>query len=286
MVAGPVELPRLGARSADTHAHLDMLDDPAGALERAALAGTMFVVTVDDPTEDPGGSLGDLRNWSDECLARLVHWDIPHPEAPEVRVIVGVHPHNAKSYTPDVRRIMVEQAGHPAVTGIGETGLDFHYDHSSREDQARAFRDHIALAHELGLPAAVHLREAHDEGFAILEEVGLPAAGCVLHCFTEGPETARRFLDLGCHLSFAGPLTFRRADAIREALAVTPLDRVLFETDCPFMAPEPYRGRANEPAWVTLTVAAAAEVKGIPAAVLSLAALENAKRLFGGAAGG
>ncbi|TLM72837.1 MAG: TatD family deoxyribonuclease [Actinobacteria bacterium] len=282
MSPGNVDLPVIGARSADTHAHLDMLDDPAGALERAALAGTTFVVTVVDPTENAGASLDSVQAWADEANARLVNWAIPDSVPPEVRVIVGVHPHNSRHYDESVRALITEFAALPVVTGIGEIGLDFHYDHSPRADQVSAFSAQLELARQFDLPAVVHLREAHEEGIALMREVGLPDAGCVLHCFTGGPALVAPFLELGCHISFAGPLTFRRAADVREALLAVPLDRVLFETDCPFMAPEPLRGRTNEPAWVTLTITKAAEVRGEPAEVVSLAALENARRLFGG----
>jgi TatD DNase family protein len=170
------------------------------------------------------------------------------------------------------------------VIAWGEIGLDYHYDHSPRGDQRRAFRSQLQLAKRLGLPAVVHLRDAHDEGYAILEEEGLPDAGCVVHCFTDGPELAKRFLDLGCHISFAGPVTFGKADQIREAARLVPLDRLLVETDCPFMAPAPYRGRTNEPAWAVLNAVRIAEVKGMGATELAASLYSNAKRLFGGVA--
>lgn len=285
MPIGPVQLPRLGAQSPDTHAHLDMLDDPAGALERATMAGTMFIVTVDDPTEAPGGSLEDVGKWCEECQERLDHWEIPHGETPEVRVIVGTHPHNAKDHSDKTMDIIRQLADDPLVVGVGEMGLDFFHDHSPRDRQREVFREQLALAHELKMPAVVHLRDAHDEGYEILSDIGVPEAGCVIHCFTEGPETAERFLELGCMLSFAGPLTFRKNDELRAALDLVPLDRLLFETDCPFMPPEPYRGRTNEPGWVTLTIERAATVKGLPTEVVSLSALENARRVFGGQSG-
>jgi TatD DNase family protein len=168
------------------------------------------------------------------------------------------------------------------VVGLGELGLDFHYDHSPRDAQRDAFRRQLALAHELGLPVTVHLREAHEEGLAILAECGVPEAGCIIHCFTEGPGTATRFLELSpavC-LSFAGPVTFAKAQQIRDALAVVPLDRMLGETDSPFLAPAPYRGEANEPAFVVLNVARIAEVLCLSTARVAEATYENARRVF------
>jgi TatD DNase family protein len=278
----PVELPEIGSPVADTHAHLGMLDDPAGALERAAMANVSYVVTVVDAMEAPEGTFNNVQGWIDEAAHRLADWDIPDASPPQLRLLLGTHPHNAKDYAEEVEALILELAADPRVAGIGEIGLDYHYDHSPRGDQRRAFRAQLALAKRLELPVSVHLREARDEGFAILEEVGPPERGCVLHCFGEGPDVLERFLALGCHISFAGPITFAKNDEVREAVKVVPADRILFETDCPFLAPAPYRGRTNEPAWVTLILARAAEVRGVPAAELAAASLANARRLFGG----
>jgi TatD DNase family protein len=276
-----VEVPRLGAQTADTHAHLDMLDDPAGALERAAVAGVMFIATVADVTEAPLGTFDAFGTWMTEAQERMDLWGVPHPETPEMRIIVGVHPHNAKGYTPEVADTLRQLASDPRVGAIGETGLDFHYDHSPRDHQRRAFEAQLAMAHDLGLPVVVHIREAHEEGIAILRDVGVPKAGCIIHCFTEGPKTAELFLEMGCHLSFAGPVTFPRADILLQAVEVVPLDRLLAETDCPFMTPVPQRGRSNEPAWVTFTVQKLAEVKGLPSEEVAAAILTNARRVLG-----
>jgi len=276
-----VEVPKLGAQTADTHAHLDMLDDPAGALERAAVAGVMYIATVADVTEAPLGTFDALGSWLSDATERMALWGVPHPMPPEMRIIVGVHPHNAKGYTPEIADTLQQLARDPRVGAIGEIGLDFHYDHSPRDHQRRAFEAQLALAHELDLPVAVHLREAHEEGIAILREQGVPKAGCIIHCFTEGPKTAEMLLEMGCHISFAGPVTFAKADIIRQAVEVVPLDRLLAETDSPFMTPVPHRGRSNEPAWVTFTVAMLADVKGLPAAEVATATLANARRLLG-----
>jgi len=158
--------------------------------------------------------------------------------------------------------------------------LDYYYDHSPRADQRRWFEAHLVLAHELSLPVEVHLRDAHDEGLAILKHVGVPRDGCVIHCFTEGPELAERFLEMGCYISFAGPVTFKKSDALREAARITPLERLRTETDCPFLTPHPYRGRKNEPAFAVLNAVAVAAAKGIEPAEVATSALENARRLF------
>ncbi len=297
----PVEVPTIGAPVADTHAHLDMLEDPAQALARAALAGVSFVVTVVDPTEDPERTFDDLAAWqaraaelirsaqpvaepaSTPATAPTVKPGSPPepPDPPDVRIIIGAHPHNAKDFGRGAAEQLPAFAGHPLVAGIGEIGLDYHYDHSPREVQRAAFAEQLDIAARVGLPAVVHLREAHDDGEAILREAGLPVAGCVLHCFTGDTGLLGRFLDLGCYVSFAGPVTFKNADAIREAAAQVPLDRLLVETDCPFMTPEPYRGRPNEPAFAVLTARRVAEVRGMPEDEFARATYENSRRLFG-----
>lgn len=277
---GPVQVPRLGARTADTHAHLDMLDDPAGALERAAMAGVMLVNTVTDVTESAESTFESLSAWIAEAEARMRDRHVPHPSAPVVRIVVGCHPHNAKDFGPDAEETLLRLARDPRVGAIGEAGLDFHYDHSPRDDQRRVFRRQLELAAELELPVVVHLREAHGEGLAILREMGLPPAGCVIHCFTLGPAEVADFLDLDCYVSFAGPVTFPKGDAIREAAALVPLDRLLVETDCPFMAPVPHRGKTNEPGWCTFNAARIAEARGLSPAEVAAAVMDNARRLF------
>jgi TatD DNase family protein len=276
----PVELPDLGAATADAHAHLDMLEDPIGALARAAAAGVALVASVVDLTEDPELTLEGLDPWL--AAARELADGSPLP-LPDVPLICGVHPHNAKAYDEAVHDRLRELAsGDGRIAALGELGLDFHYDHSPRDAQRAMFRSQIELAHETGLPVIVHLREAHDEGAAMLEELGVPRGGCVIHCFTEGPELAERFLsmDAAVLVSFAGPVTFPKAAQIREAAAMVPLDRLLVETDSPFLAPVPYRGRANEPACVTLNAAAVAQAKGLDPADVASASLANARRLF------
>lgn len=277
MVESLPTLPDLGAPSVDAHAHLDMLERPAVALARAARAGIALLASVVDLSETPETTLDGLDGWLAEAAVLLEPFDLTPPE---VRLIVGWHPHNASAGDDAMLGRLRELADDPRVGGFGELGLDFHYDHSPRDDQRAWFRRHLELAHELGLPVEIHLREAHDEGLALLAEAGVPEAGCVIHCFTEGPELAARFLELGCHISFAGPVTFKKAEALREAARLVPLDRLLVETDCPFLAPEPYRGRRNEPAFAVLNAAAVAAAKGLESAEVATAALANARALF------
>ena len=271
-------LPDLGAPTADAHAHLDMLGDPVAALVRAARAGIALVATVVDLSEDPETTLDGLAAWQEAAAVELAS---DGPAVPEVRLAVGWHPHNASAGTDRLLGRLRELAADERVGAFGELGLDFHYDHSPRDVQRAWFRAHLDLAHEVGLPVVVHLREAHDEGAAIIAERGLPPAGCIIHCFTEGPALAERFLEMGCYISFAGPVTFKKSDALREAAGLVPLDRLLVETDCPFLAPHPYRGRPNEPAYTVLNAAAVAQAKGIGAAEVASAALANARRVFG-----
>lgn len=303
-----VVLPRLGAPTADTHAHLDMLADPIAALVNAARADVEVICSIVDLTEEPEVTLDGLDRWLAEAGSILAasentvgledtpslsatgpalsHTLSASAEPPDVRLILGVHPHNASRYDAAMHERVRELARSlptGRVVGLGELGLDFHYDHSPRGAQRDAFRRQLALAHELGLPVTVHLRAAHDEGYEILREGGVPEAGCIIHCFTEGPDTAERFLSLSesVVISFAGPVTFSKAQQIRDALAVVPLERILVETDSPFLAPAPYRGEANEPAFVTLNVARIADELGADPAVVAQATLDNARRVFG-----
>lgn len=278
MVESLPALPVLGAPTADSHAHLVMLDDPVAALVRAARAGVGFIASVVDLTETPEATFDALEGWLAAASASLEPEGLP---VPEVRLVVGWHPHNASAGSAELLARLRAAAADPRVGGFGELGLDFHYDHSPRDDQRLWFRRQLELAHEVGLPVVVHLREAHDEGAALIEEVGVPEAGCIIHCFTEGPELAGRFLEMGCHISFAGPVTFKKSDALRAAAALVPLDRLLVETDCPFLAPHPYRGRRNEPAFVTLTAGAVAAASGRAEHEIATAALANAQRIFG-----
>ena len=172
-----------------------------------------------------------------------------------------------------------ELARQPRVVGIGETGLDYYYDHSPREQQQAAYRRFIAMASAARLPVVSHIRDAHADAAEILRDAA--AGDGVIHCFSGGVAEARAYLDLGQHLSFSGILTFKNAGNIREAAAFAPLDRILIETDAPYLAPIPHRGRRNEPAFIVETLAALASLRGIPAAEVDDATSTNARRLFG-----
>lgn len=267
----------LGTPVADAHAHLDMLDDPAGALVDAAFAGVGLIATVVDLSEDRR-TLDELEVWRAQAAERLRAVGAA-AAVPEVRVVAGVHPHNA-SAAAGLEADLFELARSGRVAALGELGLDYHYDHSPRDVQRAAFERQLTMAHETGLPVIVHLRESHDDGHAMLSSVGVPEAGCVIHCFTEDAATAERFLELGCWISFAGVTTFKKADTVREAAAIVPVERLLTETDCPFLAPEPFRGRTNEPALVTQVVRAVAAARGVEPEAVANAAYANAARLF------
>lgn len=256
-----VPVPSLGGPVADTHAHLDMLDDPARAIARAARAGVGLIATVADVTEDASRTYEQLGTWCETAQATLAAEGLADLRLPRIRIILGAHPHNAKDWDERAEAEFRRLVADPRTCAVGELGLDYHYDHSPRDTQRAAMRAHLELAHEFGLPAVIHLREAHDDGLAILRDVGLPSAGAILHCYTLGPDTMRPFLELGCHVSFAGPVTFKKAEEIRDGARAVPAGRLLTETDCPFMAPEPFRGRTNEPALVVFTSARIAEAR-------------------------
>jgi TatD DNase family protein len=251
----------------DSHGHVDGVEfdaDRDAVLVRARAAGVTRFVTV-----GTGESLERIRRAV--ALAE---------REPDVVAAVGVHPHDAARIQPDWWPALEELARHARVVAVGETGLDFHYDHSPRPAQEDAFRAHVRLARRVGKPVVCHVREAHAETVALLGEEGAAEVGGVIHCFTGGPDDARAYVELGMHVSFSGIVTFKSADAIRAAVACVPLDRLLIETDCPYLAPVPMRGRRNEPAFLVHTAAAVAEAKGVPLAELAAATVANTSRLF------
>ena len=194
---------------------------------------------------------------------------------------VGVHPHEAKEEGQRTPDRLIEAARHAKVIGIGETGLDFYYEHSPRPEQAESFRAHIAAARETGLPLIVHTRDADAETGEILEdEYGKGAFTGLIHCFSAGPEIARRALGLGMYISISGIVTFKAAEALRTTVKDIPIERLLVETDAPYLAPVPKRGKTNEPAFVAHTAAKVAELKGISMAELEAATTDNFFRLF------
>jgi TatD DNase family protein len=249
----------------DSHAHLDAYGDRDEVIARARAAGLVHVVLVGQWREGVGmaGALDAVR------LAKQ--------DRSFFSATAGIHPHDAARATEgdfeELRRICAD----PDVVAVGEAGLDFHYDHSPREAQKAAFARQIRLAKELRKPLVVHTREADLDTAGILgRELG-PDGG-IIHCFTSDWAAAQRYLALGMYLSFSGVLTFRNAEAVRDAASRAPLDRVLVETDCPFLAPVPHRGKRNEPAYVALTAQALAGLRGLPPEELARVTTENARR--------
>lgn len=175
---------------------------------------------------------------------------------------VGCHPHNAKHYDDALEAVLFERLADPRVSAVGEIGLDYHYDFSPRENQREAFRRQIRVAKQAGLPVSLHVREAHDDAFRILQEEGFPEAGTLLHCFNLDWAELERWVAEGCFVAFGGPLTFKRSDDTREAAARAPLGQLLTETDAPYMAPEPMRGVTCGPEHVIFTAERLAEVRG------------------------
>jgi TatD DNase family protein len=250
----------------DSHCHLDFPElkgELDAVLARARGAGVGLMVTISTR----------VRRF-DEVLAIAEGHD-------EAFCSVGTHPHNAAE-EPDVTAAeLVKLARHQKVVAIGEAGLDYHYDNSPRSDQEKSFRTHIAAARETGLPLVIHAREADADIARILEEESATGAfPFVLHCFTSGPELAHRGLALGGYVSFSGIVTFKKSEELRAIAREVPLDRILVETDAPYLAPEPMRGKINEPAFVVHTAARLAAVKGVSEAELARATNDNFFRLF------
>ena len=255
----------------DSHCHLDFPDfaaDRDAFVARAEAAGVGHMVTISTR----------VRRFAAEILPIAERY-------PSVTCSVGTHPNNAGE-EPDVTTAeLVALAAHPRVVAIGESGLDYHYDTAPRDAQMTCFRRHIAAARETGLPLVIHARSADEDIARVLEEeTAAGAFKAVLHCFSSGPELARRGLALGLYVSFSGILTFKGSTAIREIAAAVPLDRLLVETDAPYLAPVPMRGRTNEPANVVHTAAVLGEVKGVPPEALAEATTANFFRLFDKAA--
>jgi TatD DNase family protein len=250
----------------DSHCHLDfpeLASDEAGVLARARAAGVVGMLTI-----------GTRLDQFDRVRAIAERHE-------NIWCSVGVHPHEAKEEGQRTPDRLIEAARHAKVIGIGETGLDFYYEHSPREEQATSFRAHIAAARETGLPLIVHTRDADGETGDILEdEYKKGAFTGLIHCFSSGQEIAQRALALGMYISISGIVTFKAAEALRTTVRDIPLERLLVETDAPYLAPVPKRGKTNEPAFVAHTVAKVAELKGVGTAELESATTDNFFRLF------
>jgi TatD DNase family protein len=238
----------------DSHCHVS-----ADAIEPARQAGVTRLIVV-----------GTDASWSAAAIAvAKVHTG--------VWATIGLHPHDAEKGTATIEPLLASRG--PEVVAVGECGLDYYYDHSPRPAQREAFAAQIALAHELELALVVHTREAWDDTWSVLRAEGVPAR-TVFHCFTGGPAEARTALDLGATLSFSGIVTFPSAGEVRAAAALCPLDRLLVETDSPFLAPVPHRGQPNSPALVPVVGLAVAAARGVAVEVVEDATWRNAEQLF------
>jgi TatD DNase family protein len=256
-------------RLIDSHCHVAESEfdaDRDAVLDRAAAAGVTTLVCV--------GATGAVdSNRPALALAGTRH-------GVRVVVSVGIHPHDASTADDGSLALLREFARAPGVVALGETGLDYYYDHSPRAAQREAFARTAAMARELELPLVVHVRDAHRDAAEVLREEPVSRAGGVIHCFTGDAEDARRYLDLGLHLSVSGIVTFRNADALRQAVRSIPEDRLLIETDAPFLAPIPHRGKRNEPAHVRLVAEAVAQVQGRPFEAVARTTAVNASQVF------
>jgi TatD DNase family protein len=253
----------------DSHAHLDGTEfdtDRVDVLARARAAGLTRIILI-GLWREPGGFGSALE------LARA------NPGF--LFPTVGVHPHESAHVPPADWEELERLAADPHVVGVGETGLDYHYDHSPRPEQRAAFERQLTLALRLDKPVSVHLREAQEDSLAMLRTSKVGAGpGGVIHCFSGDRKAAEAYLELGLMLSVSGIVTFRSAALLREAVAAIPLDRLLIETDSPFLAPVPFRGKRNEPAHVKLVAEKIAELKGLTADAVAEASARNAERLF------
>ena len=251
----------------DSHAHVDGPEfdaDRDEVLARARAAGVRRMVVI--------GAVGDPS--SAERSVALAEKD------PNVWATVATHPHDVEKMTPDWWATHERLARHPRVVAIGETGLDYYYDHSPHEVQQAAFRRFLELAHAVDKPVVCHIRDAHDDARAILKEGRAADLGCVIHCFTGTPDDAKAYAEMGCYVSFSGIVTYKTAQPLRDALPLVPRDRLMIETDCPYLAPVPKRGKRNEPAFVAHTAERIAQVLDMHYEELARITTENTCRVY------
>jgi TatD DNase family protein len=256
----------------DSHCHLDseqFNDDREAVIERALVAGVEHMVAIGSGDGPP-----DL-----EAGVRLAD------RYPFIYATIGVHPHDAAKATGETYRRLAELTGHAKVVAIGEIGLDYHYNHSPRDVQRDVFVEQMRLARDARKPIVIHTRSAWNETITLLREHWATSGlGGIIHCFSEGPSEAEQALAIGFHISFAGIVTFPKASGIQEAARITPADRLLIETDAPYLAPVPKRGKRNEPAYVVETARKLAELRGVTPEEIAQTTVDNWRRLTGIAA--
>jgi TatD DNase family protein len=250
----------------DSHCHLDFpdfVDDLDSIVARARAAGVGRLVSISTRVKKYDSLLAIAQRF------------------PDVFCSVGTHPHHAHEELDITVADLIAYTNHPKVVALGEAGLDYHYDNSPRDAQAQGFRTHIAAARATQLPLVIHTREADDDCARILEdEMGKGAFPAVLHCYTGGPELARRAVELGCHIGFTGIVTFKNSAALRAIAKDMPADRFLVETDAPYLAPLPYRGKRNEPSYVVEVAKVLAEVRGVSFEEICRQTTDNFFKLF------
>lgn len=246
----------------DTHAHLEMIEDVSQVIQRARDAGLERIVAV---SSDLASSKRTVEIASDSQI---------------VFAAVGIHPHESSGSTDEALREIEKLAKEEKVVGIGETGLDYHYMHSPREVQIASFRKQIDIAKRLNLPLIVHVREAHDDALRVIKGENAWETMGVIHCFTGDYEAAKRYIDEGFYISFSGIITFKNSEDIREAARKIPIERMLIETDSPYLAPAPFRGKKNEPAYVKYVAEKIAELRKVSAERIEEETTTNAKNLF------
>lgn len=268
----PVEPPQLavGARIADTHCHLNMLSDKASAIAHAAACGVSLLVNMTDPVEDAAEAYAHIGSWMEQAQSLLDacarEGSLPKGiSVPEYRMAVGVHPHNAKDFTPEVEELLERCLEDPRTVALGEVGLDYHYDLSPRDVQRDVFARQLEIARKREMPVVLHLREAHADALPILREAGLASGRVLVHCWNLAYAEFAPFARTGCLAAIGGPVTFGKGDDARESAALMPQDRLVTETDSPYMAPAPLRGTECTPAHTVFSTAKICEVRGLEA---------------------
>lgn len=251
----------------DSHCHLHHIDLPQQTdpidycIQQAVESGIKKLLCV-SITLDEHSTLCDIAD-----------------KYPSVHISTGQHPNNTQTWSPSLKQTLLEQAAHPKVIAIGETGLDY-FRTTSTKQQKLAFRDHIECAITNQKPLIIHTRDAFDDTVAILKDMNAEKVGGIFHCFTGSPKQAEQALELGFYISFSGIITFKNAHEIRESAKIVPLDKLLIETDSPYLAPVPYRGKVNQPAWVTHVCDKLAEIHTISSKEMSSITDQNFEQLF------
>jgi TatD DNase family protein len=246
----------------DTHAHLEVVESISEVIDRAFRNGVETVIAVSSDLDSSRRTIEISNSFQ------------------AVYSAVGIHPHEASSFSESALAQLANFLGEKKVRAIGETGLDYHYSHSDRESQIISFTSHIGLSIQFDLPLIIHIREAFSDVLNILRRPDFSNARGVIHCFTGDYETARGFIDLGFFISFSGIVTFKNAENVRDAATRIPLDRILIETDSPYLAPVPFRGKLNEPAYVIHVAEKIAEIRGTSYEKIAEITTINARELF------